>query len=189
MAKLWKMGMIVFIVCGLLTHHEEEMMNAMMDTPYMVLELVMTLFLSACLWGGFLHIIEKSGFMNYFSFFLKPLLRLIYGKDIEKEHIYDDISSNVIANLLGLGTLATISGLKAFQHLQDINPHPSYPSKSMLTLVIMNTAGMCLFPSSLIMIRKEFGASSLYEFYPYMLFISITIIIVGLLLQKVIDHE
>ena len=29
MAKLWKMGMIVFIVCGLLTHHEEEMMNAM----------------------------------------------------------------------------------------------------------------------------------------------------------------
>ena len=59
----------------------------------------------------------------------------------------------------------------------------------MLTLVIVNTAGLCLFPSSLIMLRKQMGSTSLYAFYPYMLIISITIIIIGLLLQRVIDRE
>lgn len=189
MAKIWRYGMILFFICGLLLHREEDMVNAMMDTPYIVLDLVTTLILSSCLWGGFLNIIEKTGFMNYFSFLLKPILHLIYGDVLNQEHVYNYISSNVVANLLGLGTLATLSGIKAFQRLHELNTHLSYPSRAMLTLVIMNTAGLCLFPSSMIMLRRQFGSTSLYEFYPYMLIISITIIVVGLIIQRVIDHE
>ena len=189
MAKIWKYGIVFFVLCGLIMHKEEDMMAAMMDTPYVVLDLVVTLISSACLWGGFLKIIEKTGFMNYFSFLLRPILRWIYGSILEKEHVYDYIASNMAANLLGLGTLATISGLKAFQTLHAYNPHPQYPSKPMLTLVIMNTAGLCLFPSSMIMLRKQFSSHHLYAFYPYMLCISFIIIVFGLFIQKVIDHE
>ena len=189
MAKIWRYGMILFLICGFLLHREEDMVNAMMDTPYIVLDLVTTLILSSCLWGGFLNIIEKTGFMNYFAFLLKPILHFIYRDILESEKVYSYISSNVVANLLGLGTLATLSGIKAFRRLHELNPHPSYPSKAMLTLVIMNTAGLCLFPSSMIMLRRQFGSTSLYEFYPYMLIISITIIIIGLMIQRVIDHE
>ena len=54
MARLWRYGMAVFLICGLLTEREEDLVNAIMDTPdFMVLDLVMTLVLSACLWGGF----------------------------------------------------------------------------------------------------------------------------------------
>lgn len=189
MAKIWRYGMIIFFLCGLLLNKEEDMMIALMDTPFQVLDMVMTLILSACLWGGFLKIIEKTGFMDFFSFLLKPVLRFIYGDVIEKNHIYDDIASNVTANLLGLGTLATLSGMKAFQKLQQYNPHQNRPSKAMLTLVIMNTAGLCLFPSSMIMLRKQFDSQYLFAFYPYMIIISLTIIIVGLTLQRIIDHE
>lgn len=189
MAKLWKWCVVIFLLIGLLTHHEEEMMNALMETPYMVFDLVKTLILSACLWGGFLHIIEKTGFMNYLSVVLRPVLHLIYGPIIHQQNVYDDLSSNLIANLLGLGTLATLSGIKAFQRLNKFNPHPQKPTRAMLTLVIMNTAGLCLFPSSLLMLRKQFGSSALYEFYPYMLIISLSIIIFGLILQRMIDHE
>lgn len=189
MAKIWRYGMVIFLICGLLLHKEEDMVNAMMDTPYMVLDLVMTLILSSCLWGGFLNVIEKTGFMNYFAFLLRPVLRFIYGDVLNQEHVYAYISSNVVANLLGLGTLATLSGIKAFQRLNELNPHSSYPTRPMLTLVIMNTAGLCLFPSSMIMLRKQFGSTSLYAFYPYMLVISMTIIIVGLIIQRMIDHE
>ncbi len=189
MAKLWRYGILLFLICGVLMHREEDMMITIMDTPYVVFDLVMTLILSACLWGGFLSIIEKTGFMNYFSFLLRPFLHLIYGDVLYQNKIYTYISSNVIANLLGLGTLATLSGIKAFQKLQEINPHKHYPTRAMLTLVIMNTAGLCLFPTSIIMLRNQYGASSLYAFYPYMIIISITIIIVGLIVQRVIDHE
>jgi len=189
MARIWKWCIVIFLLIGLLLHREEDMMNAIMDTPYTVFDLVFTVILSACLWGGFLNIIEKTGFMNYFSFILKPVLRFIYGPIIYQDHLYDYISSNVLANLFGLGSLATLSGIKAFQKLNEMNPHPSYPSKPMLTLVIMNTAGLCLFPSSIIMLRKQFASQSLYEFYPYMLIISITIIMIGLIIQRMIDHE
>lgn len=189
MAKLWKWCIIIFLMIGLFMHREEEMMNALMDTPYMVFDLVLTVILSACLWGGFFNIIEKTGFMKYLSFLFKPLLKVIYGSIIEKEHVYDDLSSNFIANLLGLGSLATVSGIKAFQRLNTLNIHPHYPSKAMLTLVIMNTAGFCLFPSSLIMLRQQFGSADVYAFYPYMLLISISIIMIGLCIQRLIDHE
>lgn len=189
MARLWKWGIVLFLLIGLLTHHEESMIQSIMETPYEAFQLVFTVVLSACLWGGFLNIIKKTGFMCYFSFLLRPLLRLIYGSVINEKNLYEELSSNIIANLLGLGSLATMSGLQAFKHMNQMNTHPSYPSKEMLTLVIVNTAGFSLFPSSLIMIRKQFSSTHLYAFYPYMIMISLSIIIIGLIVQRLIDHE
>lgn len=188
MAKLWKYGMIVFFICTLIMHNEDKFMNAIYETPKLTFDLVLTLVLSACLWNGFLNIIEKSEFMNYFSFILKPILKLIYGSIIIKSDIYSCLSSNIIANLLGLGTLATMSGLKAFEKLNKYNKH-NYPSREMLTLVICNTVGMTLFPSSLLMLRKQLNSSNQYAFYPYMIIISITILAIGLVIQRIIDHE
>lgn len=188
MAKIWKYGMVVFFIYALFQHNEEQLMNGIMETPSIAFDLVLTLILSACLWNGFLNIIEKSGFMNYLSFLFRPLLKLIYGPIIYKDDVYAYISSNIIANLLGLGTLATVSGLKAFKKLNEYNHH-DYPSREMLTLVIMNTVGITLFPSSLLMLRKQFGSLQLYQFYPYMIIISLSILIIGLLIQRMIDHE
>lgn len=189
MAKVWKWSVVIFLLTGLLLGHEGDMMSAMMETPYLVFDLVTTVILSACFWGGFLKIIEKTGFMNYLSFLLKPLLRIVYGPILHQENVYAYLSSNVVANLLGLGSLATLSGIKAFQRLNELNPYRHCPSREMLTLVIVNTAGLCLFPSSLIMLRQQMGSLDIYAFYPYMLMIAISIIIVGLIVQRVIDHE
>lgn len=189
MARLWKWCMVIFLLIGMMLGHEDEMMTSLMNTPFLVFDLVLTLILSASLWGGFLNIIEHTGFMNYFSFLFKPLLKMIYGNVIEQDHVYHHLSANIIANLLGLGSLATVSGLKAFQQLNQYNPHPTYPTRAMFSLVIINTAGLSLFPSSLIMLRQQFNSSSPYAFYPYMLLISTTIIIFGLCMQRVIDHE
>ncbi len=164
MARIWKWSVVVFLIIGLCCHQEEAMMNALMDTPYMVWDLFFNVILSACLWGGFLNVIQNKV-------------------------IYTYLSSNILANLLGLGTLATISGVKAFQKLQELNHHSKCPSRPMLTLVIINTAGLSLFPSTLLMIRQQMGSQDIYAFYPYMLLIGITIIMIGLIMQRVIDHE
>ncbi len=189
MARIWKWSIVLFLLVGLLSHQEEEMMIALMDTPFMVWDLIINVLLSACLWGGFLNIIQKTGFMNYFSIIFKPVFRIIYGPIIQKKDVYTYLSSNVIANLLGLGTLATISGIKAFQKLQEYNPQKERPSREMLTLVIINTAGLCLFPSTLLTIRQQMGSNDIDAFYPYMLLIGISIIVIGLMIQRMIDHE
>lgn len=188
MGKIWKYGMIVFIVLSLLNGRYEELMDAFMETPSLTFDLVLSLVLSACFWNGFLNIIEKSHFMDYIAFLLKPLLGFIYGKIIDKENVYTCLSSNIIANMLGMGTLATVSGLKAFSILNNYNTK-DYPSREMLTLVIINTVGITLFPSSLLMIRKQLGSQNIYQFYPYMIFISLFVLVIGLVIQRLIDHE
>ena len=54
----------------------------------------------------------------------------------------------------------------------------------MLTLVVFNTAGFTLFPSSILMLRHDFESGNLYAFYPYMIVISIVVLIAGLLIQR-----
>ena len=188
MAKIWTYGMIMFIGCGLILGNSDQMMSAMMDSPFLVIELMMSLVLSGCLWGGFLKIIEKSGFMNYFSFFLRPILKLIYGDVIKKEKVYEYISTNVVANMLGMGTLASVSGIRAFSILNQYNTHQR-PSREMLTLVIFNTAGLTLFPSSILMLRHDFNSQNIYAFYPYMMIISVVVLVIGILIQRMIDNE
>ena len=39
MARIWKWSVVVFLIIGLCCHQEEAMMNALMDTPYMVWDL------------------------------------------------------------------------------------------------------------------------------------------------------
>ena len=66
MARIWKWSVVVFLIIGLCCHQEEAMMNALMDTPYMVWDLFFNVILSACLWGGFLNVIQKTGFIFFF---------------------------------------------------------------------------------------------------------------------------
>lgn len=186
MDKLFKWGMILFFITGLILGNEKQMMEGIINTPKEVYNLVLMIMLSMCLWGGFLNVIEKSGFMNLFSKFLKPLLKIIYGSIVDDYNIYNHLSLNVIANLLGMGTLATVSGLKAFISMYN---YKKYVCREMITLVVVNCSGLSLFPSSLIMIRKEMGSINLYEFYPYMLFISIFVLISGLIIIRLCYHE
>ena len=57
MARIWKWSVVVFLLIGLCRHQEEAMMTALMDTPFMVWDLLLNVLLAACLWGGFLNII------------------------------------------------------------------------------------------------------------------------------------
>ena len=119
MNKIFHYGIILFIIVGLIFNKQEAMLKALLQTPFDVFELCKTLILSICLWNGLLKIIQASNMMNHLNFLFKPLLRWIYGRCIQDEQIYQSLSSNLIANLLGLGTLATMSGLQAISKLKE----------------------------------------------------------------------
>ena len=74
MARIWKWSVVVFLIIGLCCHQEEAMMNALMDTPYMVWDLFFNVILSACLWGGFFKCYSKNRFYELFFFFIETTL-------------------------------------------------------------------------------------------------------------------
>ncbi|MGN1182873.1 MAG: hypothetical protein ACI4SR_07715 [Faecalibacillus sp.] len=185
MSKLFHYGFIVFLIIGMMMSKQELMMKSLLQTPFQVFDLVKTLILSACLWNGLLNIIQASGIIDHLSFVLQPILSFIYGQDL-KENLYPYLSSNLIANLLGLGTLATLSGLKA---IQILDRHAQGQTKKMILLVVINTAGFSVIPSTMMTLRQSYHSQHILSFYPYSLFIGLTITVLGVILVKVFIHE
>lgn len=186
MAKVFKLGMVLFLIVGFLTNNQSIMLTKLLETPLQVLDLVTILILSACLWNGFLRVMKSAGVIEDFSFICKPILRLVYGKCIEHNDIYVYLSSNFIANLLGLGTLATISGIQAMKQLQQLSNHKKQPSKEMLLLVVMNTTGLTLLPTTMMTLRHNMGSIEALAFFKYSFSIGIIITIIGVIVTKVV---
>jgi len=89
------------------------------------------------------------------SFFLKIL------PDIPKNHpALGSIFMNVSANMLGLDNAATPMGLKAMKELQEINPDKETASNPMIMFLVLNTAGLCLIPISIMVYRAQLGAAN-----------------------------
>lgn len=76
MAKVFKFGLVFFVLTAFATNHQNDMFKAILESPNQVFELIKILVLSACLWNGFLNIIKASGLIKQLSFNLKTYLKI-----------------------------------------------------------------------------------------------------------------
>lgn len=112
------------------------------------------------LWLGFMKIGEKGGVIRIFSRLMGPFFHKLLP-DIPKNHpAIGAMMMNVAANMLGLDNAATPLGLKAMQHLQDINPKKDTASNAQIMFLVLNTAGIALLPISIMVYRKTMGAEN-----------------------------
>lgn len=188
MAKVFKYGLVFFILVAFITNHQDEMFKAILDSPNQVFDLIKILVLSACLWNGFLNIIKASGLIKQLSFLLKPILKLIYGKVVDDNQVYLYLSTNFIANLLGVGSLASISGLKTMKSLTKYQTNPKIPCKEMMLLVILNTTGLSIIPTTMMTLRQSYGSKDILGFFGYSIVIGLIITVIGVIASKVIEH-
>ena len=188
MAKVFKYGLVVFIIIALVTNNQDEFFKGIINSPFTVFDLTKTIVLSACLWNGILNIIKSSHIIDYLSFILKPLLKVIYGEVINDDLVYLYLSSNLIANLMGVGSLAIISGIKSIQTLHQKNRSNKVPSKEIMMLVVINTTGLSLVPSTMMTLRSNLGSNDIISFFKYSLIIAIIITVIGIIVVKMIDY-
>ena len=55
-------------------------------------------------------------------------------------------------------------------------------------LVVINTAGFSILPTTMMTIRQNYHSQNILAFYPYSLFIGFSITIIGIVIIKVIEH-
>lgn len=91
---------------------------------------------------------------------LKPLIHFLFPEVHRQDPAYQEISLNLIANILGLGNAATPLGLKAMESLQKKNPKKDTLNNSMLMLVLLNTASLQLIPTTVISIRSSLNSAN-----------------------------
>ncbi|UCZ54719.1 spore maturation protein [Bacillus shivajii] len=111
-------------------------------------------------WLGLMRIAEKAGLLRALSRLMQPIITRLFP-EVPKDHpAMGYILSNISANLFGLGNAATPMGIKAMEELKRLNGGRSEASRSMITLLAINTASITLIPTTVISIRMQYGSVS-----------------------------
>ena len=100
---------------------------------------------------------------------------------------------NITANLLGLGNAATPLGLEAMNRLKDHSLIKNTATDEMVRFVVLNTASLQLIPTTIALLRFEYGSKNPMEILLPSLITSFLSIIVGIaltfLLKRFFKYE
>lgn len=151
--KLWAFFIISGIGVCLLTGKATLINQEILSSGKQSLDMLMQLFPVMALWLGLMKIASESGLLKKLAFFLKPFLHRLFPEIPNNHESLNYISSNIIANMFGLGNVATPFGLKAMKSLQTINNKKDTASKSMITFLVLNTSGLTVVPTTIISLR------------------------------------
>lgn len=190
MNKIWVSISLLCLIYGLCTGRFETMATTILSLPEEALSLTITLVFSACFWNGIMMIMYDSGLIDYLAIALTPLLNLIMPT-LKDEKAKKYISTNIAANMFGLGFAATPAGLNGIKRLQEISPEKdkTVASNDMVTFLILNTAGVTLIPTTVIALRQSYGSSNPTDFMIFGIIGTICSCIAGLLVDKIYRHH
>lgn len=174
---IWAAMIILGILFGVMTGNMKEITEAALDSAGEAVSLCITMAGVMALWVGLMEVAEKSGLLLKLTNMLSPFVSFMFPR-IPKEHkARDYISTNIIANILGLGWACTPAGLKAMEelaHLEEERGNPAYlsnknsgngdkktvraASNEMCTFLILNISSLQLIPVNMIAYRQQYGS-------------------------------
>lgn len=163
---------VIAILYACITKRVDVVVEVILGTPKNALLLFGDIYALLIFWGGMLEICKNSGLLalitNYISYVLHPFFKRLDRKSEAMQYI----CLNLVANMLSMGSAATPFGLKAMKELDILNDHSEVASDEMITFLLINTSGLCLIPTILISLRKEYGSSNPVSIIPYIMIVS-----------------
>ena len=135
------------------------MNNSIFESTANAVQLSITLLGTICLWNGIMKIAQTTTFVSKLTNLLKPIINFLFPEMKENEKVKEEISMNIIANMLGLGNAATPLGLKAMKTMQKENNKKDTVSNSMAMFIVLNTASLQLIPTTVIAIRSSLNST------------------------------
>lgn len=161
MVNYFWVGMCLLgIVYAIFTGRIEEVNEAIFASATEAITICIGLISVLVFWLGIMKIAEESGLLKKLTKLLYPLAKKIFPEIPENHPAFGYILSNIVANMFGLGNAATPLGLKAMEQLHELNQKKKQASRSMITFVVCNTAGLTILPTTVIVIRMNNKASN-----------------------------
>ena len=104
---LWPVFIIISIVFAILSGNLKPLNNSIFESANSAVSLCITLLGTMCLWSGIMQIASRTSVIKKITNILKPFIKLLFPKINKETQVYDEISMNIVANILGLGNAAT----------------------------------------------------------------------------------
>ena len=185
---IWFLLIAISIIYSLLTGNISTINDEILLSGKSSLNLIINMLEITVLWMGILKIAQNSGLLSKFSKLISPILSKLFPSIPPSHESLDYISSNVAANMLGLGSAATPFGLKAMNCMQEENEDKNSASRSMITFMVMNTASVTLIPTTVISFRIINGSKNPTEIVGACIIITLLSCAFGLLVDRVFYH-
>ena len=167
---LWAGMMALGILWGAFHGNLAQVTNGALDSAREAVTLCLTMLGIMSFWCGILKVGEEAGLIEALTKKMRPVIRLLFPDMPEDHPAAAHISTNMIANILGLGWAATPAGLKAMEELSKLEeqrrkhlaPGISRPagtaSNEMCTFLIINISSLQLIPINVIAYRSQYGS-------------------------------
>lgn len=182
--KIWFFFISLGIIFCLFNNNVDVLNREILESGKTALDMTMKIFPVMALWLGISKIAEVSGLLKKLSIKLSSVLKYIFP-EIPKGHpSLSYISSNIIANMFGLGNAATPFGIKAMHSLQELNDKKDTASRSMITFLVLNTSGVTLIPTTIISLRMMYSSINPTSIVLPCIIITIISTVSGLLMDR-----
>ena len=194
---IWAVMIAIGVIYGALTGNIEAVANGALDSAGEAVQLCITMTGLMALWVGLMEIAKNSGLIASMTKGIQPFISFLFPRIPGNHAAREYISTNIIANILGLGWACTPAGLKAMEELQKLNEEecrrtgkpPVTASNEMCTFLIMNISSLQLIPVSIIAYRSQYGSVNPTAVIVPGIIATLTSTLVAIIFVKVMDRK
>lgn len=169
MNYLWAGMIIIGVIFGAFNGKMPDVTNAALDSAKEAVTLCITMMGVMSFWVGMMEIATRAGIIEMASKKMRPLIHFLFPEIPNGHKANEHITTNFIANFLGLGWAATPAGLKAMSELGKLEEErrtvhsdkarkKGVASNEMCTFLIMNISSLQLIPVNVIAYRSQYGS-------------------------------
>ena len=155
---IWAGMILLGVVVAVFTGNLNAVTNAAIESSQEAVMVCIKMLGIMSMWMGLMHIAEKAGIVRGLSAKMRPFMRFLFPHLEAKGKAMEYISTNVIANILGLGWAATPAGLKAMDELQKLNRDKETASHEMCMFMIFNMSSLQLITVNLLAYRAQYNS-------------------------------
>ena len=159
MNSIWCFMILFGLIVGSFNGKIAVLSDTILSSSKEAVELCILMFGIVGLWSGLMSIALSLGITTKLQQMLSPFLSFLFP-NLKNKKAKEYISTNIIANMLGLGWAATPSGLKAMEELQTLNPKKDRASNEMILFLVINISSIQLIPFTMIKIRADAGSTN-----------------------------
>ena len=167
---LWAGMILAGIIFGAFNGKMPDITNAALDSSKEAVTLCITMIGVMSFWTGIMEIASEAGIITLASKKMRPLIHFLFPNIPQEHRANEHITTNFIANFLGLGWAATPAGLRAMEELEKLEEErrkgrapgqirkKGVASNEMCTFLIMNSSSLQLIPVNVIAYRSQYGS-------------------------------
>ena len=157
---IWPIFILISFIYALFSGNMDKVNSSIFEAAENSVQLTITFFGTICLWNGIMKIAQKTSIIERMTKLLRPIINFLFPEYKYNEKLKQEISMNMIANILGLGNAATPLGIKAMKSMQEDNNKKDTITDSMAMFIVINTASLQIIPTTVIAIRNSLNSDN-----------------------------